>query len=470
MESLTTSTRFQSLYIRQDYIQIYENIKPYITKPPYHILITGTPGIGKSMFAYYVMWRFIQENDLVTHRNFFFQTENNVVLQFKGNKVILLERFKALMILKSLNKQYILFADMSDLCEPVISGGITIVFASPNPKRYKEFIKVGFSITQYMDPWNLTEILTVRNKSYPHLTENRVRLVYTMFGGVSRFVLEKNVEAEIIMDQAFGSFQGNTNQLTNFMNSKKANDDSITYKLVHYWCNDPINKRHATLRCATEYVAFLFFEKLNIENIDNWKYFAEGAKDSDFSTATGNIFQFIVNRNFPEKDLKYDLKYLPYSKSDCTSNITSIISSLSTDQYGLSFYDLKDLQNHRNAIQKNTYYHFRKSNFESIDSFAIVDKYVLGFQITIAKDHRVLAGGLLEFSKCIQNLFPNEKFTYHLIFIVRDQNAKKMKNQRVSISPSKTMNVSETIIINEFQNNQWTLIYNLMNKVWNSIK
>ena len=62
VESLSTQIPFQSVYIRQDYIEIYENIKPCLNKPSYNILITGIPGIGKSMFAYYMMWKLMQDN------------------------------------------------------------------------------------------------------------------------------------------------------------------------------------------------------------------------------------------------------------------------------------------------------------------------------------------------------------------------------------------------------------------------
>ena len=71
VESLSTQKPFQSVYIRQDYIDIYKNIEPYLNKPPYRILITGTPGIGKSMFAYYMIWKLMQDNIFKDHHFFF---------------------------------------------------------------------------------------------------------------------------------------------------------------------------------------------------------------------------------------------------------------------------------------------------------------------------------------------------------------------------------------------------------------
>ena len=81
---LTAINVFQSVYIRQDYIEIYENIKPCLNKPSYNILITGIPGIGKSMFAYYMMWKLIHDK-VFTHQNYFFQKNKNQILFFKGN-------------------------------------------------------------------------------------------------------------------------------------------------------------------------------------------------------------------------------------------------------------------------------------------------------------------------------------------------------------------------------------------------
>jgi hypothetical protein len=131
----------------------------------------------------------------------------------------------------------------------------------------------------------------------------------------------------------------------------------------------------------------------------------------------------------------------------------------------LNFYDLEDLKNHKNDIQKNTYYYFTKPNFKSIDAFAIVDDNVLTFQITIAKSHPVLASGLLDFYNCIQDdIYPNEKLAYHLIFIGREnENGKTtIKNQMIRNDIDKNItDERQTLIISEFQRNQWSMIYNL---------
>ena len=52
------STTLKALYVRDCYVTIASSLKPGINKA----LITGTPGIGKSLFFIYLLWKLVKQN------------------------------------------------------------------------------------------------------------------------------------------------------------------------------------------------------------------------------------------------------------------------------------------------------------------------------------------------------------------------------------------------------------------------
>ena len=180
-------------------------------------------------------------------------------MQFKGNEVVERNDPETRSIIFHLKGKYILFADITEVCEPFTYNGITIMFAGPDRMRFKEFIKFGRKIIQYMDPWSEEEIFIVKNKLYPNLTDNQVGSVYYKFGGVIRYVLAQNELANSIMDEAVD--KALADQTLIYSNYRNADDDSIKYKLLHYICDDK-SKKSAKLKFASDYVAAIFLKNL----------------------------------------------------------------------------------------------------------------------------------------------------------------------------------------------------------------
>ena len=77
--------KFKTLYIRQSYIDlikiIIDNLKRSEQNHQYHrMAITGNPGIGKSFFLIYVMWKISSMDNVDIHRG----KDRGVIYVFKG--------------------------------------------------------------------------------------------------------------------------------------------------------------------------------------------------------------------------------------------------------------------------------------------------------------------------------------------------------------------------------------------------
>jgi hypothetical protein len=175
----------QSVYVRSSYIDIFSLICESIHSGIKRIVVTGTPGIGKSTFIFYFVWRFLNDakGSLDQNRfNLYIQCAPDEVLQFEAGRVKRLTGFHAKETIRDDDKALVL-VDMVKTDEPMPCSGIRIVLSSPNPARFKEFSK-GVCRKFYMNPWLYDEVNTVWLKSYQgKLTIENVDRAYNLCGG-----------------------------------------------------------------------------------------------------------------------------------------------------------------------------------------------------------------------------------------------------------------------------------------------
>ena len=179
------------IYVRSSYFDIFNLICESIISGTKRIVVTGTPGIGKSTFMYYFIWKFLNdaEGSLgLNQLNLYIQYTPDDVLQFKSGRVLELIGIEAKQTLK-LDKKALVLVDMREPDEPMLCAGIRIVLSSPNPARFKEFSK-GFCRKFFMNPWLYNEILAVWLKSYQgKITIENVDRAYNLCGGVKYTVI-----------------------------------------------------------------------------------------------------------------------------------------------------------------------------------------------------------------------------------------------------------------------------------------
>jgi hypothetical protein len=118
------------IYIRESWEKLYDEIQDGIlNKNLTDIVVTGSPGIGKSLFAIYFMWR-VQQPFLYE------RARDEVVLLSKGTMQEFSRRDH-----RSIPRGLPYFVDLKEIDLPHTSiandAAYTIVFSSPNPLRFK---------------------------------------------------------------------------------------------------------------------------------------------------------------------------------------------------------------------------------------------------------------------------------------------------------------------------------------------
>jgi hypothetical protein len=176
----------RGIFVRTCYEDLYDVATTHLKTPndsSQNVLFTGVPGIGKSLFMIYFLCEFSMD-DRFPDKKFaiqFASKEYGVYVptatpnEYSYKKYDDYEKFKL--------KEYPLFVDILGEHQPEAHGKWTLIFSSPNPKRYKEVIKAAPAWMYTLPTWSEDE-LSVLNPDKERWFDRFVKC-----GGVPRIVL-----------------------------------------------------------------------------------------------------------------------------------------------------------------------------------------------------------------------------------------------------------------------------------------
>lgn len=428
----------KSIYVREEYIRLFDKIWNDIDNKVWrYFVVTGAPGIGKSMFAYYFIWRYLHDAKYRRaadggERSIYFQINSRSVLHFEGNRTVSLNLAQAEDELTSIKgDRAIVLTDVNEHMEPLGCGWVNIVLVSPNPTRYKEFLKLDFTTMYFMNPWSLDELKTVRQKLYSEkLTLAAVEKAHHLCGGVARFVFKKNSEAEVYIKLALDKFIGSKNRLAEIVYVSGAHDDQISYALFHH--TSPDNTLAAVeMRFASEYVIDRIFDGIKKETFNDAFDFISKSSVGYMQSVVGVVFErrvhyLICGEGLPElRRLQPTASRTSNAKKDRNK---STLKSEKLNELNIETLDPIAFNNKEapemyanistlSRVDKGVYFRPYSLTEASLDSFAIIGNRVFAFQVTVGQNHAVKAKGLVALQKCVETNWPEERFEYHLVFI-----------------------------------------------------
>ena len=140
-----------------------------------NIVVTGTPGIGKSVFGLYLLY--------------LLRCQGRTVVFDEGVAEGEFSSFKTAEYLTGDPTAWYL-SDPKD--RPEMFRGTTVVLVSPKAIRVNEFMKQVKSIQFFMGVWSLGELLECRRAIFPRARCSDVRDAFRDVGGVARAVFEES--------------------------------------------------------------------------------------------------------------------------------------------------------------------------------------------------------------------------------------------------------------------------------------
>ena len=166
------------------------------------VLVTGNPGIGKSWFLCYCLWRLAQMKSTLFYEHCgmgmaWLLSPNGHVVEYDLQK-----SWAYPPELQSADTFYLFDpADSSPRTPRLGLPAFTIVASSPNPVHYKQFFKQQAIARYYMPCWSLDELRSV----LPHfagITDQLLAERFATFGGIPRYVLNNDKRWDDELDEA----------------------------------------------------------------------------------------------------------------------------------------------------------------------------------------------------------------------------------------------------------------------------
>ena|SRR5581483_4384836 len=217
------------LFIRKCYNDL---LVPVLDKNIRNLRIMGNPGIGKTFYGYYLLYKLARSNTTVIYDNHI----NPQVILFEQKKAYNLDRIHH-------SYEISRYLDNPDVWR-IVDGEIsneseakTILICSPLKNNYKKFEKFSKPHIRFMPVWSWKEIDTCRSEIYKNLSSNYVRKLYDRWGGIPRYILENALTIEI-QDQLQEAIDSCDERILDYIGGTESKKD-ISHKLIHIWTNIP---------------------------------------------------------------------------------------------------------------------------------------------------------------------------------------------------------------------------------------
>jgi hypothetical protein len=241
------SSTLQSLYVRESYKTIASSIQPGINKA----IITGTPGIGKSLFMIYLLWKLVKAGKRVLfiyHPNtIYYDGQGGVFHCLEGslpssNELSFWNADLWCLFDEKGKKEEHLSAFPYEYCTFVLS-------TSPRREMVNDFKKPPPPQIFYMPLWNEIELETIA-PSFPNSNDWHERFI--ILGGIPRHVLEVTTDNPTeLLEAACRQCELNDCIKIIGLNSTITDKSKVVHSLVHITSTSPFTKSSVSYASAT---------------------------------------------------------------------------------------------------------------------------------------------------------------------------------------------------------------------------
>ncbi|EGZ26089.1 hypothetical protein PHYSODRAFT_327019 [Phytophthora sojae] len=391
--SLLPLTKRQKLYIRSSYKVIAEQalLNPDRTMVKYAV-VTGTPGIGKSVFVNYIMWRLTKEKKRVL----FFDSEGN--FYFDGTNMLTCK------VLPDKSNRQFWSSDLwclVDSLDPTSIAGLpyricSILLAS-TPRRdcIGEFKKLAPTPdVLYMPLWKEEELSAIASM-YPN-ARDEWKHRFKCLGGVPRLVLEDiGTDPQVLLETACNSCSLDECKTLVSINSEINSRTQMAQTLIHICSQEPYTEYQVVY--ASELAMRVIARTKLVSNRRNMESFLSACNGNPLAQSMcGYIFEphclrllheggsFEYRELLSGADMQRQRKR---GRRDIVETEITIPSSSKPSQI---------VERVEAGQVANQLYVPRTSNYVAIDAWM---PQFGGFQVTVGKTHDIKAGAADDLAK-----------------------------------------------------------------------
>ncbi|RPB19041.1 hypothetical protein L211DRAFT_668245 [Terfezia boudieri ATCC MYA-4762] len=347
-------------------------------------IITGTPGIGKSFFGFYLIYRLARE---FPDHNIEWQDNAVRVILFADGGINYQQSGYSIISVNShgegafiTNFTHCNTFYIADAIEPI--AGRTrrfVLVTSPKRDRYKELAKAPNVYKLGMPIWDELELERLWKLRFPSITESDWRGYFSKWDGVPRSILEKT--NSFYQEDLYNNCQAvDIDACMKWIGTNRYNSTSISGTVLHMTVTPEGKYEDFRVKFASLYIENIivsYYERNMPKMIT--KYILDTEEDSVYASTRGYIFEAIAHWILARGG-KFQVRRL----GDLTEETIALPKLVQQ-----SFYSVDE-------IKPGFYSRPRSRTFETIDSLCIyrVAEHDSLFQITVGRQHSIKVNGL----------------------------------------------------------------------------
>ena len=193
----------KKIYVRKCYRDVFDLLLKSIKMKSF--AISGTPGIGKSVFFVYILYRLMKDFEEKTlslrpNRIVYQRATEYTCFNLENQTAVELEHLEAKALVRQQDTLYIIDGQTT----PMSSSCIALFISSPRSQQYKEFVKQKMAKQWYFPVWTLEELQSCQSQCYSDLSIEILKERYRVYGGVARLVFYRDYSIIVpnIMEEA----------------------------------------------------------------------------------------------------------------------------------------------------------------------------------------------------------------------------------------------------------------------------
>ncbi|KAI3631272.1 hypothetical protein MIR68_010762 [Amoeboaphelidium protococcarum] len=178
--------KIQRLFVRKCYEDVFGLLLEGIVAGVTWFGISGTPGIGKSLFFIYILFRIMNDDSPWKPKRIVYQKGDEFECYDLENHDVVGPTDGSVITNLICRSDTLYVADGRDT-RPRMSACITLFISSPRSDHFKGFVKQQRATVCYFPVWTLEELSVCRQKCYPLFPPDVLAERFRIYGGVARF-------------------------------------------------------------------------------------------------------------------------------------------------------------------------------------------------------------------------------------------------------------------------------------------
>jgi hypothetical protein len=353
----------QSILIRKCYIEL---LKIVLQNASTKAVISGTPGIGKTLFLIYCSY--ILAMDM----------KKTIYLAIKGAEnhfLITPFGYRRCKIDSSERPKVYEICYLLDSLEPfIVDCELTVLTVSPRMHQANEFKKLA--LKYYMPLWDWNEIMELVHRCKVTIDEKELKQRFDILNGVPRRLFETQYSPEEMVNQAISQ-----SDIESLMNApvSHGNVENVAHCLVLRTTPDFV---HFQVIYASRFVSRCVYENIKLRAKNAMYAFVRSSKGhSHLASVRDSLYEYIAH------DLLIAGGEFKRRRLDPQGNNTNmvLVAIPQSDSVVEGFANIEEAYSDPQSLDKFTYFQ-PKYGFETVGSWK--QEYAL-FQHTVARNHGI---------------------------------------------------------------------------------